>query len=141
VKLLIFLYEVGWAMSVLQVHGELSGAELSTDPDRFPDAHLVVFDVPITPDVRRIREYPGQFWVAFSMESDVNYPSLSNLEYMRRFDLTMTYRRDSDIPVRIWAGISKCSTIRHHPRRPSLQRYILPRTPSTGAEGPSTFSS
>ena len=82
-KLLILLYEVGWAMSILQVHGELSGAELTTHPDRLPDAHVVVFHVPIIPDVRRIRKYPGQIWVAFSMESDVNYPSLSNLEYMR----------------------------------------------------------
>ena len=98
-KILILLYDVGWGMSILQVHGELSGAELATEPDRLPDAHVVVFHVPTTPDVSRIRKYPGQIWVAFSMESDVNYPSLSNLEYMRRFDLTMTYRRDSDIPV------------------------------------------
>jgi hypothetical protein len=99
VKVLILLYEVGWAINTLQVHGELSGAELTTDPDRLPDAHVVVFHVPTTPDVRRIRKYPGQIWVAFSMESDVNYPALSNLHYLRRFDLTMTYRLDSDIPV------------------------------------------
>jgi hypothetical protein len=99
VKPLILLYDVGWALSILQVHGELSGAEATTDPDRLPDAHVVVFHVPIAPDVRRIRKYPGQIWVAFSMESDVNFPSLSNLDYMRRFDLTMTYRLDSDIPV------------------------------------------
>src|SRR6202167_6032945 len=86
-------------MSILQGNGDPSGAEMTTDPDRLPAAHVVVFHVPTTPDVRTIRKYPGQIWVAFSMESDVNYPSLSNLDYMRRFDLTMTYRRDSDIPV------------------------------------------
>jgi hypothetical protein len=85
-------------MSMLQAHDEPS-AELTTDLDRLPDAHVVVFHVPTTPDVTRVRKYPGQIWVAFSMESDVNYPSLSNLHFMRRFDLTMTYRLDSDIPV------------------------------------------
>jgi hypothetical protein len=33
------------------------------------------------------------------MESDVIYPAVSNPVFMRQFDLTMTYRRDSDIWV------------------------------------------
>ncbi len=33
------------------------------------------------------------------MESQVNYPQLCDPEFMRRFDLTMTYRLDSDVPI------------------------------------------
>lgn len=42
---------------------------------------------------------PGQVWVAWSMESDVNYPLVSNQAFLRQFDLRMTYRRDADIWV------------------------------------------
>jgi hypothetical protein len=124
VKLLILLYDVGFAIGILQIHGELSGVELTTDTDRLPDAHVVMFHVPNTPDVRKIRKYPGQIWVAFSMESDVNYPALINLEYMRRFDLTMTYRRDSDIPVPYFSW--------------DLEMFRNPPSPKT-AESPAVY--
>ncbi|MHA1189627.1 MAG: glycosyltransferase family 10 domain-containing protein [Alphaproteobacteria bacterium] len=47
--------------------------------------------------LRRLRKRPGQLWVAWSMESEVNYPMLANRDTMARFDLTMTYRRSADI--------------------------------------------
>jgi hypothetical protein len=37
--------------------------------------------------------------VAWSLESDRFYPRLRDPKYMRQFDLTMTYRWDSDVPV------------------------------------------
>jgi hypothetical protein len=45
---------------------------------------------------RRSKE---QRWVAWSAESAANYPQLSNAAFMKRFDVTMTYRMDSDIPI------------------------------------------
>jgi hypothetical protein len=99
VKPLILLYEPGWAIKLLDLPRQVEGAQLSTDSALLPDAHVVVFHIPTNPDLEEVVKYPGQLWVAFSLESDVNYPSLSNLEFMRPFDLTMTYRLDSDIPV------------------------------------------
>lgn len=40
----------------------------------------------------------GQEWIVISMESEQNYPFLSNREIMSMFDLVMTYKLDSDIP-------------------------------------------
>jgi hypothetical protein len=40
--------------------------------------------------------------VAYSLESDVNYPQLRDPEYMAHFDFTMTYRWDSDVPLMYW---------------------------------------
>jgi Glycosyltransferase family 10 (fucosyltransferase) C-term/Fucosyltransferase, N-terminal len=99
VKPLILLYDIGWAIKILSVPDESHDAEFTTDLDRLPDAHVVVFHIPSPPDFATLTKLPGQIWVALSLESEVNYPSLSNLEFMRRFDLTMTYRLDSDIPV------------------------------------------
>jgi len=58
-----------------------------------------VFHVPSAPDLSGIPKYPGQLWVAWSRESDINYRQLSNIDYMKRFDLAMTYRMDSDVPT------------------------------------------
>jgi hypothetical protein len=68
-----------------------------SDPGLLPEADVVVFHIPtLTPPIR-VRRYPRQRWVGWSMESDVNYPLLSDPVFMRQFDLTMTYRRDSDV--------------------------------------------
>jgi alpha-1,3-fucosyltransferase 10 len=63
-------------------------------------ADAIVFHVPTLdrasmPNGRR----PGQRWVAWSMESDVNYPALAEPGFMAAFDLAMTYRRDADVWV------------------------------------------
>lgn len=71
--------------------------EFSLDPRRLGEADVVVVHVPTLrgrwPRGRR----PGQTWVAWSMESDVNYPVLADPAFMAQFDLTMTYRRDASV--------------------------------------------
>jgi hypothetical protein len=69
---------------------------LTRDASLLDQADTVVFHIPNT-GVPTIPKRPGQAWVAWSMESDINYPILCDPYLMRRFDLTMTYRRDSDI--------------------------------------------
>ncbi|MBI2839374.1 MAG: alpha-1,3-fucosyltransferase [Acidobacteria bacterium] len=61
-------------------------------------ADAVVFHIPT---LRRLpRHKPaGQIWVAWSLESEVNYPQLRDPSFTRHFDLTATYRRDSDVPL------------------------------------------
>ncbi len=75
------------------------GCEITEDRRRLDEADAVVFHVPTLRFYHRPRKRPGQLWVAWSLESDVNYPNLSDPAFMARFDLTMTYRRDADV---IW---------------------------------------
>lgn len=69
------------------------------DRARFDDADMVVFHVPTIRRVKpwRLRKRPGQLWVAWSMESVVNYPLLEDGRNAAAFDLTMTYERGSDV--------------------------------------------
>lgn len=69
------------------------------DPARLPEADVVVFHIPTLQDTIDVEERPGQLWVAWSMESDANYPCLADPAFLQQFDLTMTYRRDADVWV------------------------------------------
>ena len=71
--------------------------EFSEEIDRLPEAAAVIFHVPTLRGMRRVVKYPRQLWVAWSLESNVNYPQFSDPTFMRHFDLTMTYERNSDV--------------------------------------------
>jgi hypothetical protein len=71
--------------------------ELTTDRRRLPEAQAVVFHLPTSREIERVTKYPGQVWVAWSMESEVTCPRLADPEFMRHFEITMTYRRDSTV--------------------------------------------
>jgi len=93
------------------------------DRDRAAGADVVVFHIPTLwhePDPRKRR---AQKWVAWSMESDVNYPRLADPAFMRRFDLTMTYRRDSDVWTP-YLGVGMLDALRTPPQ---------PKTPEAPA--------
>jgi len=65
----------------------------------FLRADVVVFHIPTTPLPLRLPRRPGQAWVAWSMESDVNYPQQRDPGFMTQFDLTATYRSDADVTL------------------------------------------
>ena len=74
------------------------------DRSLFAAADAVVFHIPDlvfgTPNLKdflRLKKPPGQVWVAWSMESTVNYPVLNNPIFLSRFDLAMNYARTADI--------------------------------------------
>jgi hypothetical protein len=73
--------------------------EITHDRSRLPTAGAVVFHVPTLPAVLRLPKPAGQRWVAWSMESAAMYPALDDPRFLSAFDLTMTYRLDSDVPV------------------------------------------
>jgi hypothetical protein len=79
--------------------GLAQGWRSTSDPARFADADAVVFHIPTMPNWSGIVKRPGQKWVAWSAESDVYYIHLRDESFMSRFDLTMTYKLDSDVPV------------------------------------------
>ena len=71
--------------------------EWTNDRRRLAEAAAVVFHVPNLKEIADARKYPGQLWVAWSMESVENYPALVDPAFMRHFDITMTYESGSDV--------------------------------------------
>jgi hypothetical protein len=75
--------------------GNAGPCSFTTDRRLIGKAAAVVFHIPTLRRLGWIRKRRGQLWVAWSMESEVNYPS--HPAVMRRFDLVMSYRRSADI--------------------------------------------
>lgn len=74
------------------------GYVLTTDRRLLPEAVAVVFHLPSLRVTRHFKKRPGQLWVAWSMECEVNYlPFLSSPGFLKHFDLTMTYHLDADV--------------------------------------------
>ena len=99
---LILFYNTMWGAPLDVPEGLPAGCEITTDRSRYADAAAVVFHLPEWGRWRRLLLPPkrrGQLWVAWSMECERNYPLLLHPGFMRRFDLTMTYRQNSDIPL------------------------------------------
>ena len=57
----------------------------------------------------------GQLWVAWSMESAVNYPALADPGFLRRMDLVMSYRRTSDIWTSYCPPLAEWLRVRSEP--------------------------
>jgi hypothetical protein len=88
--------------------------DVTLDRRRLGEADAVVFHIPTTGRLPR-RKRRGQLWVAWSAESDVNYPRLADRGFMRRFDLTATYRTTSDV-VLAYATSEHLTSLRTPPR-------------------------
>ncbi len=71
--------------------------EFTSDPGLFERAQAVVFHATALRRAGTMNKPPGQCWAAWSMESEVTIPALADPAVMTRFDVTMTYRRSSDI--------------------------------------------
>ena len=69
----------------------------TTDRRRLREAAAVIFHIPSMQGIRRVKKFPGQLWVAWSMESRVNYPLLADRSFMDKFDIRMTYEQSADI--------------------------------------------
>ena len=77
--------------------GEAYGCEFTWDPARWPEADAVLFDAAALGWKASVPKYPGQRWIAWSLESSVHYPWLVDPGFLRHFDITMTYHRWSTI--------------------------------------------
>jgi hypothetical protein len=69
----------------------------TTDHSLLSQAAAVVFHLPTLGDLSFPLKLSGQQWVAWSMESRINYPILTEPEFMRRFDITMTYEQTATV--------------------------------------------
>jgi hypothetical protein len=93
----ILFFTTMWG-APLDTRGIPDCCQLHTDRNRFDEADAVVFHIPTL--TRLPEEKPeGQLWVAWSMECDAHYPRLRDPGFLRHFDLTMTYRLNSDVPA------------------------------------------
>jgi len=77
--------------------GKAYGCEFTRDPARLPEADAVLFDAAALGRTASVPKYPGQQWIAWSMESAVHYPWLADPRFLRHVEITMTYRRDSTV--------------------------------------------
>jgi hypothetical protein len=116
---LILFYNTMWDQPI-ETEGVplLDGCRLTTERRFYRDAAAVVFHIPSLRELPR-QKPPGQLWVAWSLECDANYPRLRDPEYMRQFDLTMTYRLDADVIVAYtsyFPGIDLASALRTPPK-------------------------
>jgi len=118
----ILVYDFKWGASLAPTSACAPGYEIISDPKRLKDADVVVFHIPTVPDLRGLRKRPGQKWVAWSFESDRYYSRLRDPKYMRQFDLTMTYRWDSDVPVAYFGPDTRDDLL----RAPALKTASVP---------------
>jgi alpha-1,3-fucosyltransferase 10 len=71
--------------------------EFTSERSRMAEAGAVIFHLPRCPRIWEARKYPGQLWVGWSQESEVNVRALRRARFMAHFDLIATYRRCSDL--------------------------------------------
>ena len=74
--------------------------ELTTDRSAADEAVAIVFHLPTLPPAlirKQLTKKKGQLWVAWCLECDVHLPQMRDPSFIDRFDITMTYRRDSDV--------------------------------------------
>ena len=71
------------------------GVRFSEDQNLLPVADAVVMHIPQVTHRNKptLRKTPGQLWVSWSLESEINYPGINDQAY----DLKMTYQRDADV--------------------------------------------
>jgi alpha-1,3-fucosyltransferase 10 len=89
--------------AVSSLNAEIQGL-FATDRSLYDRADAVVFHIPdltfgapSLEDVAALQKPSRQLWVAWSMESSVNYPALNDPALMNRFDLVMSFRQSADI--------------------------------------------
>jgi hypothetical protein len=120
-KVLILFYNTMWDATIDTRAKLPDGFEITADRRRYADASAAVFHIPSmkwTPRFLFPRKLPRQLWVAWSMESRENYARLRDESFMRNFDLTMTYRLNSDVPQLYFSYYSTVQELAHALRRP-----------------------
>lgn len=128
-KRIIVDYNTEWGTPFgSQVAAPLDGWAFTTDHRHLADAVAVVFHIPSLTQIPSVKP-AGQLWVAWSMESAVNYPLLKSPDFMNRFDLTMTYRLDSDVAVPYSSCYGSpdefCKALLQPPRQKARDRLAL----------------
>ncbi|BCG89158.1 alpha-1,3-fucosyltransferase [Mesorhizobium sp. 113-3-9] len=88
----------GKPVDIGSIHCELPG-RWTLDKRRISEAAAVVCHIPNFREIGDACKYPGQYWVAWSMESRQNHSRIADPKIMQHFDLTMTHESGSDVWV------------------------------------------
>lgn len=97
----------GKPVDVATIQCDLPG-RWTLDKGCLSEAAAVVFHIPDFREFGDARKFPGQYWVAWSMESRQSHRRITDPNIMKHFDLTMTHEPGSDIwapylpPAHIW---------------------------------------
>lgn len=81
------------------------------DKRQASEATAVVFHLPDFREIGDAYKYPGQYWVAWSMECGQNYKRVADPKFLQHFDITMTHESRSDVwtpylpPSPWWKGV------------------------------------
>ena len=105
---------------------EAPGVVYSADRTQTDTADAVIFHVPSLASLP-LWKPEGQIWIAWSLESSVNYPRLRDPGFMSRMDLTMTYRQDADSwqPYFMWYPADSFLTTLARPPRPKASGQLI----------------
>lgn len=111
------------------------------DVERAPEADAVVFHIPDARHWPAIPRYPRNLWVAWSVESAVNYPAIANPFFMRQFDIRMTYERSADIWTPYFPSLAEFAALRGSPLPPKTEkaRAVLFQSGSVDRAGRNAF--
>jgi alpha-1,3-fucosyltransferase 10 len=121
---LIVFYNPMFARSAgdLPVHPDCA---FSYDRTRLPEADAVIIHVPTLSAPWEVPKFPGQLWVAWSMESTANYPALASDAIMSAFDIRMTYERRSEVWVSYAPGDLRAAATRPPPRKTARAPVVM----------------
>ena len=111
--------------------GDFTG-RWTVDRRRIAEADAVVFHIPNRRELGDARKYPGQCWVAWSMESTVNFPQFLEPAFMKPFDLTMTYEVGSDVWVPYLPPAASWRDAQARPIPPKTQEALAVLFQSSG---------
>ena len=108
-KKLILIYNNPVWGELLPVDKLPNNYTITLDRKYMEQAYAVVFHLPdLYDDIDDELDKPeNQIWVAWSMESEENFPWTKDDELKELFDIWMTYRENSDIVCPYYAGIKK----------------------------------
>jgi len=92
----------------------------SADRSRLKHADAVAFHIPDFTYARfgDTPKYKGQLWVAWSMESNANYPLQADPAFLRHFDLRISYERSADIWLPYLPALEAWHDAQRSPRPP-----------------------
>lgn len=127
-------------IDIAAIQSELPG-RWTLDRRRIAEADAVVVHIPNRKQIGDARKYPGQIWVAWSMESNPNFPEMVDPGLMKHFDMKMTYEFGADVwmpylpPAREWEAAQKAPI----PAKTKEAPAVLFQSSSLNLSGRETF--
>lgn len=128
-EILILFYNTLWGVPWKSLCCEPpEGFAFTRDRRRMAEADAVVFHLP---DLRQqmegdLEKREGQIWVAWSLESEENYPGLMKDEDIRSyFDLWMGYHQGDDVLHTYYTFLDRKALTTPPSRRPALNKACM----------------